>query len=358
MAIESPLSNLCVILTQIKDSAALYQTTLVKNEAATRAVLVDPVLRALGWDTANTYMVEVEKQQSGVRLDYALYDNNNDVKVIVEAKSLGADLTKMDNVKQLMNYAMTFTPQGVSHPGIFFTDGEIWHHFTNLMPGNLSPTATFSISKDDPTECAAYFVQHLDAAKFWPQGDTVDKLAQQVFQLTSDLSTVRQELTALRVQIMVLGQTKPPAPQTKVRRAAGKSATPPITPTTAPNRFMRLIQPINFTKTKPSRLKLPSGEIVEITFWREVLTECCKFALVANPNVPVPLPDKSGRKTALLSWLPPAIPSVSHIQETYQGKTLYIYTNYSANIAVANALHILSFVADDQKPNEAEVEYA
>jgi predicted type IV restriction endonuclease len=59
MRIQSPLSNLSDVLIQIKDSATRYQTTLKKNEAATRAVLVDPVLRTLGWDTANTYMVEV-----------------------------------------------------------------------------------------------------------------------------------------------------------------------------------------------------------------------------------------------------------------------------------------------------------
>ncbi len=61
MRIQSPLSNLSDVLAQIKDSANQYQGTLKKNEASTRAVLIDPVLRELGWDTANTYMVEVEK---------------------------------------------------------------------------------------------------------------------------------------------------------------------------------------------------------------------------------------------------------------------------------------------------------
>lgn len=54
MRIQSPLSNLCEVLRQINDSAAQYQATLKKNEAATRAVLIDPLLRALGWDIANT----------------------------------------------------------------------------------------------------------------------------------------------------------------------------------------------------------------------------------------------------------------------------------------------------------------
>jgi hypothetical protein len=58
---QSPLSNLCDVLGEIKGSARQYQSILTKNEASTRAVLIDPVLRALGWDTANTHMVEIEK---------------------------------------------------------------------------------------------------------------------------------------------------------------------------------------------------------------------------------------------------------------------------------------------------------
>ena len=69
----------------------MYRSTLKKNEAATRAVLIDPVLRSLGWDTANTYMVEVEKRMDSVRADYALYDSNSAPQIIVEAKALGTD---------------------------------------------------------------------------------------------------------------------------------------------------------------------------------------------------------------------------------------------------------------------------
>jgi hypothetical protein len=67
MRFQSPLSNLCDVLIQIQDSANPYESTLTANEAATRAVLVDPVLRALGWDTANTNMVEVEKTLDQMR---------------------------------------------------------------------------------------------------------------------------------------------------------------------------------------------------------------------------------------------------------------------------------------------------
>ncbi|MGI4760500.1 MAG: hypothetical protein ACRYF0_07335 [Janthinobacterium lividum] len=61
-----------------------------KNEAATRAVLIDPVLRALGWDTTNLLLVEpertVENKQS---LDYVLKDRSGKIQSVIEAKKLG-----------------------------------------------------------------------------------------------------------------------------------------------------------------------------------------------------------------------------------------------------------------------------
>ena len=91
MRIKSPLSNLSDVISQVKTSAAQYQQTLRRNEAATRAVLIDPILRAMGWDMANTYMVEVEKTLAQTRVDYARYDHNADVKIVVESKSLGGN---------------------------------------------------------------------------------------------------------------------------------------------------------------------------------------------------------------------------------------------------------------------------
>lgn len=64
MRLQSPLSDLSEILMRVKDSADQYKPTLSGNEAATRAALIDPILRALGWDTANADMVEVEKNIS------------------------------------------------------------------------------------------------------------------------------------------------------------------------------------------------------------------------------------------------------------------------------------------------------
>jgi predicted type IV restriction endonuclease len=193
MRIQSPLSNLSDVLTHIKESATRYQATLKKNEAATRAVLIDPVLRALGWDTANTYMVEVEKTLDQARVDYALYDKNATVRIIIDAKSLGVNLAQPSFILSLVNYAFTFKLQD-----IFLTDGIIWQHFTNFQPGNVKVERTLDIANDNPVDCAAYLVQRLDAAKFWPEEQTIDKLAQQMTQLESIVATLQQEINRLK----------------------------------------------------------------------------------------------------------------------------------------------------------------
>ena len=47
----SPVATLYQILQQVSASAQAHASLFQKNEAATRAALIDPVLRALGWDT-------------------------------------------------------------------------------------------------------------------------------------------------------------------------------------------------------------------------------------------------------------------------------------------------------------------
>ncbi len=91
------------------------------SEAATRAALIDPILRALGWDIANPARVLVENTKTvdkkGTRVDYALL-HGDETKIIVEAKKLGENL-KTD-LTQVVQYIVG---RGVSN--LFVTDGLV-----------------------------------------------------------------------------------------------------------------------------------------------------------------------------------------------------------------------------------------
>lgn len=95
MSISSPLAALYAVLQGVCTSTERNTDLLCKNEAATRAALIDPVLRALGWDTADVRMVEPEKTIGGeLRVDYLLHDAVGKPHIVVEAKCLGANLDK------------------------------------------------------------------------------------------------------------------------------------------------------------------------------------------------------------------------------------------------------------------------
>lgn len=317
MQFKSPLSNLSDTLIQIQESAKLYRETLKKNEAATRAVLIDPVLRSLGWDTANTNMVEVEKTMDSVRADYALYDSNSIPCIIIEAKALGTNLNQKKLVMSLVSYAFSF---GLND--VFLTDGIIWQHFDNFQPGNLSPTKIINLAADNPVDCAAYFVQHLDAAKYWSVEQSIDELSQRVDELENLVANLQKKVAEL-------------TPSSQVKTPGLKAAHPHIQ-----EKFVLLTDLDEIAGKKPTLFRLPNGEVVEVNTWKGILRESCKFTLAHNPSIEIPFPDRVGKKVSLFSFEKPAN-KVSFVTEQYNGQKIYIYLNYDSNNCVANSLYIL-----------------
>ena len=70
-----------------------FQSDLLNSFLATRYALVDPILRALGWDTADPEQVRPEFPTETGKPDYALIGEGKPL-IMVEAKSLGTNLEK------------------------------------------------------------------------------------------------------------------------------------------------------------------------------------------------------------------------------------------------------------------------
>jgi hypothetical protein len=340
MRFQSPLSNLCDTLLQIRESAKQYQSTLISSEAATRAALIDPVLRALGWDIANTNMVEVERTIGKVRADYTLYDSSTS-RIIVEAKCLGADLSNPIIVNSLPQYAFNFQVGD-----IFLTDGIRWLHYSNFQPTNFKPTRVIDISKDNTVHCAAYLVQTLDAAGYWPVEQTIDVISQRIDQLESQVATLQKLVSTI--------PTTPSAPATPSATSTANTSSSNA-PSATNLAFVELSKVPDATGKRPTHLRLPDDTTISVKRWKDVLRECCKYALSNNPSIPIPLADKSARKVSLFSTLKPG-KDVSYVTELYNGQDVFIYTNYDANNCIANSLHVLKHVpASAQKVAAAVV---
>ncbi len=76
------------------------------SEEATKTALVNPLLRALGWDTEDLHQVYPEYPSVGGRVDYALLIKE-EPRLLIEAKALDANLDDLKWVTQLTTYAVT-----------------------------------------------------------------------------------------------------------------------------------------------------------------------------------------------------------------------------------------------------------
>ena len=111
-----PLVSTIRAVRAVVDSNRAYVS---KNEIRTRCVLIDPVLRALGWDVSRVEDVEVEYGAGKKRVDYALLSTDKKPLVLIEAKKLDDELNS--HRTQMLTYC---TEVGVQY-GVL-TDGNCW----------------------------------------------------------------------------------------------------------------------------------------------------------------------------------------------------------------------------------------
>jgi len=313
--LQSPLSALCETLKLVKSSATSYREQLQKNEAVTRAVLIDPVLRALGWEVANPAMVEVERPiAAGGKTGFLDYYLNAEKPIIIEAKKLDAPLG--DHFVQLVSYAYTLGVETV-----FITDGLKWSYYTNMTPSNQAPTRTIDLGQladSELTKAAAYFVETLDAALFAPEPQKVEDVLQEKIdgleRKLLDMDRIVQNLVNGRPVVIEQYQESSQQP------------------------WLILGEAWDAKKRKPAKLRMPNGHVIDVRSWTQVLMETCKFCLTENQNLlqQLPIADRTGRATKLISTTRP--PSNLNSDSFVVGDdTLYVCTNYSANDCVANA---------------------
>ena len=113
------LDELVDTIETLKARISEHRSILQASEAQTRLSLIDPLLRALGWDTDDPAQVRPEFVLSTGRADYALLDANQRPVAIIEAKKLNEPLGNAE--MQLLPYAFA------SNVGYaVLTNGDHW----------------------------------------------------------------------------------------------------------------------------------------------------------------------------------------------------------------------------------------
>ena len=118
------LDDLVGVVEALKYRIKNHRPNLQVNETQTRVVLIDPLLRALGWDTSDPELVTQEYDIGGKRVDYALLDDQGNPVVFLEAKRLDEQLSS--HRSQIVAYA---SERGITYPAI--TNGNEWEVYDN-----------------------------------------------------------------------------------------------------------------------------------------------------------------------------------------------------------------------------------
>ncbi len=117
------------LIRALKEKIAKYGDEFSKNEALVRYALIDPFLRALGWDIEDPEQVKPEYSTEAGRPDYALFLRNKERPyAFIGAKKLG----KNEDLQQHISYCVS---EGVT----FFiaTDGNHWELYDTYRKTKL-----------------------------------------------------------------------------------------------------------------------------------------------------------------------------------------------------------------------------
>ena len=160
------LDDLARLFADLRSRATEYGTELRRNEALTRAALIDPVLVQLGWDVHDPGQMIPEYHAGRGRVDYALFDGQNARPVaFVEAKSLGTPLA--DKLAQAITYC---NEQGVKYFAV--TDGQRWEIYETFRAVPNPDKLIFKVDLgNDPDHRSALRLLWLWRGNFTGHGD-------------------------------------------------------------------------------------------------------------------------------------------------------------------------------------------
>ena len=133
------LGELVGCIELLQERIRSHRDALRENETRTRMALIDPLLRALGWDVFDPGMVKPEYKVEGGWADYALLCSDGRPAATVEAKKLGEALSS--HRMQMLNYA---NASGIEYAGL--TDGNHWELYSVFEPGPLHARKKLEIS--------------------------------------------------------------------------------------------------------------------------------------------------------------------------------------------------------------------
>ena len=312
-----PLDDLVSVIETLQRRIRDHGDTLRQNEYRTRMALIDPLLTALGWDVADPGLVMPEYDVSGRKADYAFLKSDRQPAATLEAKKLGESLDS--HRMQMLNYS---NASGVEYSGL--TDGNRWELYEVFRRGQLEDRRILDVtlSTEPSYQCALKFLL------LWrPNLASGEPVA------SSEPLLANGQPADSSVTNLITDSEPIVVSTTSVEEGEGWVSFLDLGPVTR--------------RKPPSALRLPNGEVKEITFWWNVLFEVLEWQIRAGKLTSNECPVKSGQTRYIVHTSPQHSNGTdfNHFRKLSNG--LVMDTPYDAQSLVNNAKRLLTHFQDD-----------
>lgn len=315
------LESLLTLVETLRKHVDDHGDALRQSEALTRYVLIDPLLRELGWNTADPDMVRPEFSASGGWADYALHNNGKPV-MMLEAKKLDTDLRAA--VSKGITYCLE---EGTKYFSV--TDGIRWEIYETHKPVPIDDKRIISFDLKGTSVAEAC----LKALALWRPGVISGHV--QVGQ-TPIVGLPDEQTSTTKSQPTQETSVQPPSPDTD-------------------DKGWQPLSELNPQKgdSAPTEILFPDGKSVLIKkTWKAIMVEIVRW-LIENKKLneshcPVP----GGTKRYLVATSPKHSTGTDFKSSEKIG-SFYIETNHSSEGIVQNVRHIIKHV--DQDPGQFKV---
>ena len=183
---DRQLDRLAETIERLRARIAEHEDHIGGHETRTRVILIDPLLRSLGWETEDPDLVVHEYPVGRRKVDYALL-LGGEVVGILEAKALGSQLNDSDWGK--------YVAELPGLPMVAFTNGNEWRFFRKLS-GWHKETVKVSSGERFKTGWDLHQVLGRHAVRResdGPKGDRVDWMS------LSDIFPIKSKPTQIRI---------------------------------------------------------------------------------------------------------------------------------------------------------------
>ena len=320
------LESLLQLVETLSERISEHGSIIRQSEALTRTTLVDPLLRELGWDTADLSIVIPEYKSSRGSADYALISNGTPA-MIIEAKKLDTRLT--DAVTQAINYC---TLEGIDYFAV--TDGRHWELYETHRRGALDEKkiTEFDVAGDAAKVC-------LQALALWRRSVSAGHVS------------IGQTPIIEVVQSTIIDDTsihQPTELQTEIKpsNAELEPSTPSSDTLFDADDWIPLSELDAKSGDRPAAIRFPNNSHTNILGnWASVPAEITRWlvenGILDKTHCPIPLEDR------YLLALTPNNPNGAPFERSREVASLYLNTSYRRPGHIRNAIIIINRVGQD-----------